>query len=88
MRKLTGDWASGNSLFKKGSLTLDDFNPAELSKRSQYYTVTVGRKNSSARYFVNDVDEVSVLLQKLAMTSQVDRMSRFSSMPMLAGLVD
>mmetsp|Transcript_56123 Transcript_56123/g.142910 ORF Transcript_56123/g.142910 Transcript_56123/m.142910 type:complete len:1050 (-) Transcript_56123:81-3230(-) len=71
-------------LTKKASLTLEEFNPADFSKSSNYYTVTVGRKPSKAGYFVKDVGEVSELLQKLALQARVTKLSRFQSMPMLA----
>jgi len=86
---------SGTSLFsssgpglriaRKGSLTLEEYNPVEADKKSRcrYYTVTVGRKPSKAGYFLKDVGEVSDLLQRLALQARAAGLSRFSSMPML-----
>eukprot|EP00405_Crypthecodinium_cohnii_P007307 CAMPEP_0206420814 /NCGR_PEP_ID=MMETSP0324_2-20121206/1087_1 /ASSEMBLY_ACC=CAM_ASM_000836 /TAXON_ID=2866 /ORGANISM="Crypthecodinium cohnii, Strain Seligo" /LENGTH=1054 /DNA_ID=CAMNT_0053884811 /DNA_START=55 /DNA_END=3219 /DNA_ORIENTATION=+ len=78
-------WSSSGvaRLTKKASLTLEEFNPADMSKSSQYYTVTVGRKPSQAGFFVKDVGEVSDVLQRLALQARVTNLSRFSSMPTL-----
>merc|ERR1711941_83831 len=76
-------WSSSGvaRLTKKASLTLEEFNVADMTKSSQYYTVTVGRKPSQAGFFVKDVGEVSDLLQRLALQARVTNLSRFSSMP-------
>jgi len=78
--------SSGPSLriTKKASVTLEEFNPADKTKSSQYYTVTVGRKPSQAGFFLKDVGEVSDVLQRLALQATVANLSRFSSMPTLA----
>jgi len=79
-------WSSsgpGLRIARKGSLTLEEFNPADVDKKSRYYTVTVGRKPSKAGYFLKDVGEVSDLLQRLALQARAAGLSRFSSMPML-----
>lgn len=57
--------------------------PTKASKTS-FYSITVGRKPSSADYFVKDPEEVSDLLQKLAMQSTKANMSRYASAPNLA----
>eukprot|EP00927_Polykrikos_kofoidii_P002632 TRINITY_DN11058_c0_g1_i1.p1 TRINITY_DN11058_c0_g1~~TRINITY_DN11058_c0_g1_i1.p1 ORF type:complete len:1145 (+),score=213.73 TRINITY_DN11058_c0_g1_i1:87-3437(+) len=69
---------------KRVHMTLEDVNPKDNVNRSKYYSVTVGRKPSKASNFVKDTDEVSQLLQKLALEASVKKMSRFASMPMLA----
>jgi len=79
-------WSSsgpGLRIGRKGSLTLEEFNPADMADSSRYYTVTVGRKPSKAGYFLKDVQEVSDLLQKLAIQARAAGLQRFSSMPML-----
>merc|ERR1712183_1121631 len=86
----TGDHSQSGSSFlmKKGSLTLEEFNPADQAKSSKFYTAAVGRKQSSARYFVNDVREVSSLIEKLAQETKCLHMSRYSSMPQMAMSID
>lgn len=56
-----------------------------------FYTVTVGRKPSTAQYFAKDVQEVCSLLQKMASSVIASSFSRFASMPnmcQLAACVD
>mmetsp|Transcript_3481 Transcript_3481/g.8101 ORF Transcript_3481/g.8101 Transcript_3481/m.8101 type:complete len:544 (+) Transcript_3481:148-1779(+) len=65
------------------SKTFEEFNSASCENRSQFYSVTVGRKPSKAGYFLKDVGEVSELLQKLASQAIVSKLSRFMSMPVL-----
>lgn len=51
-----------------------------------FYTATVGRKPSNAKYFVKDIDSVSTLLQKLAKEGIRTKFSKFSSVPNLLEL--
>jgi len=78
-----------SGLWRKRSVDTDDVGgvSARLSKTTEsfkYYTVTVGRKPSKAKYFAKDVEEVSALLTKLTSETVVSAFSRYSSMPSLA----
>jgi len=66
-------------------LELQPGAPAAAQDSHRTYTVTVGRKPSKAQYYVHDVGEVSVLLQKLSAQSVISSFSRFSSLPNLIG---
>jgi len=68
-------------LVKKASITVEDFNKIDVSDRSGFYTVTVGRKISAAKHFVKDEQEVGELLKKLGQASITSQFNRFSSMP-------
>jgi len=65
------------------SMTFEEFDPTKSLNRSKFYTVTVGRKPSTAGFFLKDPGEVSELLQRLASQAIVTKLSRFTSMPTL-----
>merc|ERR1711862_294058 len=52
-----------------------------------FYTVTVGRKPSKAKYFLKDVGEVTELLNQLAQQTVANSFSRYTSIPNIAGAV-
>jgi trehalose 6-phosphate synthase/phosphatase len=71
---------------KRNSLTIEDKELYGDQSSSMYYTATVGRKPSKARYYVKDTEEVSELLHKFAVATTKAKLSRFSSMPSLVDM--
>lgn len=67
---------------KKSSITIEDYNAGR--NHSKFYTITVGRKPSTAEYFVKDPTEVAELLTKLASQANAKKFARYASMPTLA----
>merc|ERR1711972_219778 len=81
-----------NMLARKASLNQrrllaaeDDYN--NLEDPQHYYTATVGRKSSRAKYFIKDTDAVCDLLTKLAKEGIRTKFSKFGSVPDMRDLV-
>lgn len=56
---------SGNFFGDLRSLCKDGHSPTNASRRRQFFTCTVGRKPSAAKFYLDDTDEVSELLSSL-----------------------
>lgn len=90
-----GDDRSDEDMFEAVANFMQEMSPATPTSSSvspqsntrigqlKYFTATVGRKPTKAKYFVGDVREVSELLTKLVSEAMKSSFSRFSSMPTL-----